>query len=325
MPNDYPGVNDVHVNALLTNMSIGYKNNLLIADKIAPMVMVPKRSNIVPAYDKSHWYRIRAKNTTEREAPPVSGYSVDTSDTYYCKERSAAHFISDARRANTDMPFNADRDGTMWVADALDLYKEYYFVQNFWKTGVWGTDKTGGVDFTKWSTYATSTPIHDLRGYIRIVTRATGRRPTKLVLGDLAYDTLIDHPNTLDRVESGGSSGDPATFNARALAEILELDEVLVGQASYTADPEGTAEASVTYTHLWDDDALLLYTTSAPSLFNPSAMYTFGWTQMYGGARLIKQRRDPQSDKGDLIEGLEYWDMKVTAASAGVFISDAVD
>lgn len=324
MPTDSPGAQDVHVDMLLSNMAIGYKNSLYIAEQVFPKVLVTRQSNIVPKFDRSHWFRRRAKETGEREAPPVSGYTVDVTDTYYCRELSAAHFISDSRRANTDAPFDADRNGLEWVMDGMALEKEYRFVNDFWKTGVWSTDKTGGGDFTKWDTYATSTPIQNIREFRRIVRRLIGISPNKLVLGDLAYDVLCDHPNMLDRVKYSGSSERPAMINAMAMAEILDIDEVLVGEASYTTSPEGTAEASVTLTPMFDDDALLIYVPASPSIFTPAAGYTFDWQTLYGGGVYVKRRRDP-SDKGDLIEAFEHYDMKATATSAGLFMSDATD
>ena len=326
MANDQPGAGDVHVDGLLTNLSVGYENKRYIVPGIFPTVLVNKRSDIVPKYTKSAWFRDEAKELTEREAPPVSGYGVNVDDTYYTREYGIGHFISDQRRANTDLPFNADRDGARWVSDKMLMKEERLFVTDFWKINVWGTDKVGTTDFTKWSTYATSTPILDLRGFIRTIRRALGGlSPNKLVLGDLTFDILADHPNFLDRIKYGADSNSPAMVTTGLIAQLLGLMEVLVGGSIYTADPEGTAEASVTYTANWDDDALLLYVTSSPSLFNPSAGYNFTWRTAFGGPRYIKRRRDPVSDKGDLIEAFQFMDQKITAADAGLFISDAVD
>ena len=141
MPTDYPGSGDVHVDALLTNLSIGRKNAAYIAEEIFPTVLVNKRSDILPQYVKSDWFRLRAKALGEREPAPVGGYSVSKTATYYCTEYGAAHFIGDARRANTDMPFDADRDGVNWLVDGMLLQKEYQWVTDFWKTGVWARTK----------------------------------------------------------------------------------------------------------------------------------------------------------------------------------------
>ncbi len=322
MPVEQPGAGDSHVNQLLTNVSVGYKNEEYIVDQIFPEVLVEKRSDIVPEYGKSAWARDEAKELGEREAAPVGGYTTDVTKTYYCKEKGFGHFISDARRKNTDRPFDADIDGTEFVTDKLALNRERTFVAGFWKTGVWGTD----ASITKWSTYATSTPIQDIRTAARAIRRALmGKKANTLVLGDLVYDVLCDHPSILDRIKYSSSSSQPAMATPALMAQLFGVERVLVGTSMYTASPEGTAEASVTYVSNFDDDALLLYVANRPSLWTPTAGYTFTWRTAMGGPRLIKKRRDPMTDKGDLIEGYQYFDMHQIAKEAGVFFSDAAD
>ncbi len=326
MPFDSPGSEDVHVDGLLTSMSVGYKNLFYIADGIFPNVLVPKRSDIVPKYGKSAWFRDEAKQLAEREPPPVGGYNIDVTDTYYCREFGYGHFIGDARKANTDNPFDAVRDGTNWVSDKILLSKERSFVTDFWKTGVWVTDMTGGVDFTKFSDYANSTPIQSLRKFSRTIRRLLGGlAPNTLVLGDLTYDVLADHPSLLDRIKYSSSSDSPAMVTPNLIAQLIGLQRVMIGLSLYTASPAGTAEASVVYTPLWDDDALMLYVAPRPSLFNPSGGYCFVWRTAFGGPRYVKRRRDPISDKGELIEAFEFYDFKGVALDAGLFMSDAVD
>ncbi len=326
MPTDQPGSGEVHVDQLLTDVSVGFINTVYIANLWFPMVLVVKRSDIVPKYTKSAWFRDEAKELGEREAPPVSGYNVDVTDTYYCREYGIGHFIGDARRANTDLPFNADRDGARWVTDKMLMKEERLVVSGFWKTGVWGADKVGGTDFTKWSTYATSTPIQDLRGFGRTIRRGLGGlAPNTAIFGDLTWDVLADHPDFLDRIKYGSGSDSPAMVTPNLVAQLLGYQRVLVGASVYTASPEGTAEASVTYTPNWDDDGWLGYVAPRPGLFNPTAGYNFTWKTAFGGPRYIKNRRDPLSDKGQLIEAFQFMDHHVCAKDAGLFMSDAVD
>ncbi|HNT74392.1 MAG TPA: major capsid protein [Anaerolineae bacterium] len=320
-----PGVGDVHVKKLLTNISVAYKNPLYIAERIAPIVLVDRQSDIIPLYTKSYWARSVAQKTSPMQPPPIGGYEVGN-DTYFCEERSVGDIIPDAQQANQDPPFNALADSTEWVTDQLLLEHEIGFLTDFWKTGVWGTDMVGGADFTKWSTYATSTPIQDLREWKRTIRRALlGRSPNRLVLGDLTFDVLADHPNLLDRVKYSSSNDSPAMVTPNLLAQLIGLDEVMVGSVIYTTDPEGTDEDSITYTAGYDDDAFMAYVAPHPGRRLPSALYTFVWSTLYGGTRYIRQRREPLSDKGWLIEGFTHYTIKGLAPDAGLFISDAVD
>lgn len=320
-----PGDGDLHVDRVLTNLSIAYRNEMYIAQQIFPVVPVNNRSDIIPRYDKSHWFRDEAKKLAPMEAPPVGGYTVDVTMKYFCDEYGIGHVIPDTVRANADSPFQPDRDGMEWVVDRIDMRRERAFLADFWKTGVWTTDKVGSTDFTKWSLYATSNPIVDVRNWKRTMRRLIMREANTMVLGDMVHDVLADHPAILDRIKFGASSSAPAMVETNLLAQLWGIGKVLVGTSVYTTSPEGTAEASVSYTANWDDDALLLYQPANPSLRTPAAGYNFVWRTVWGGQRYIRRRREPLSEKGDLIEAFEYFDMKQTAADAGMFISDAVD
>jgi hypothetical protein len=320
-----PGEGDVHVDRLLTNMSIAYINDMYIAQRIFPVVPVNNRSDIVPRYDKSYWFRDLAKELGPTEAPPVSGYTVDNTMTYFCREYGIGHLVPDTVRANADSPYAPDYDGMTWLVDRLDMRREMAFVTDFWKTTVWTTDWVGGTHFTKWSSYATSTPIIDIRGAKRTVRRLIARQPNVLVLGDLTMDVLADHPSILDRIKFGASSAAPAMVTENLIAQLLGLEDVPVGTSIYTSDEEGTAEASVSYAAAWDDDALLLFRPNRPSLRTPAAGYNFVWKTVWGGQRFIRRRREPLGEKADLLEGFEWFDQKVTAADAGLFLSDCAD
>ena len=52
-----PDIGDVHVNTLLTQVSIGYQPSGFFAAKLFPLVAVEKQTDIYPVYDKSHWAR----------------------------------------------------------------------------------------------------------------------------------------------------------------------------------------------------------------------------------------------------------------------------
>ena len=322
---EQPGAKDVHADKFLTNLSASIINDAYISRLFFPQVLVNFQSDLIPMYDKSPWHRQRAKKLTEREAPPVSGYTVG-SDRYFCEEWGLGHFISYRRAANSDSPYDAYRDGTRWLVDGLELAHEWEFVNNFWKINVWDTDEVGTTDFVKWSDYATSVPIQDMRGWRRVIRRAlSGQNPNVLGLGDLTFDVLADHPELLDRIKYGHSSSSPAMVTPNLVAQLLQLEKVLVGVSMYTASPEGTAEGSVAYTPFWDDDALMLYVNPRPSLFSKSAGYKFAWRTVWGTPRYMRRREDPESAKGDLLELFEFWDMKVVYPQAGVFGSDCVD
>lgn len=325
MPLLSPTKSDVHVDKMLTNILIGYSNQEYIADQIFPVVLVDKQTDIIPEINQDYFFRSDANVIAEGNTAPDVGYKVTKSDTFYCTPVGLRHFISDARRANEDMPFNSDREASLLVMEKMLLKREVDFVTDFWKTGVWGTDVTGGTTTTKWSNFGTSDPITDIRTYKRTVRRLIGRDPNTLVLGDLTFDVLQDHPDFLDRIKYTGSNTQPADVTLNALASLFGVDKVLVGRSIYTTTNEGAS--SFTYSALWDDDALLMYLPPSPSVWTPSAGYTFVWrTGLPGGADMqwVRKYRDDER-LGDYVEVRSYYDQKLTVSNAGCFFSDIVD
>lgn len=314
-----PTARDLHVDSLLTNISIAYRNPTYIADTIFPLVTVMKQSDIAPKYDQSHWFRNGAKMRAPGTKSQGGGWTVDTSDTYFAARRSFRVEIADDDRDNTDQPFDLDRDGTEFVTDKMQLAREVAFATDFFKTGVWGDDDTGGTDFTQWSDYASSSPLVDITRYQDAVEGRIGREPNKLVLGKQVWSSLKWHPDLIDTIKHTQT----AMMTVNLAAALMELESIMIGRAIVTNDEEGTAEASVTYTRVWGKNALLLYVPDRPSLMTPAAGYTFVWQRVAAALQYIKRMRDEEREV-DIIEGNGYFDQKATATKAGQFLASAV-
>src|SRR3990167_8736128 len=314
-----PTPQDLHVNALLTSLSIGYRNAAYIADQIFPIVRVNKQSDIVPKYDQSHWFRDNAKVRAPGTVSEGGGYTVDTSDTYFCNRFSRRFEIPDELRRNADAPWDLDADATRFVTDKVMMRGEVAFAADFFATGKWGTDKTGGTDFTQWSDYGGSTPDVDIDTYKDTVEALVGQEPNKLVVGKQAHLQLKNHPTLIDRIKYTQR----AQLTADLIASLFELDAYLVGRSIYTTTIEGTAEASVTYTRLWGKAGLLLYTPPAASLLTPAAGYTFAWQVVPNAIQYIKRMRNEEKEI-DIIEANSYFAQKKTLGNAGLFLATAV-
>lgn len=310
---------DLHVDQMLTNMSIGYSNPAYIADQIFPILTVQKQSDIVPKYDQSHWFRDGARLRLPRTKSEGGGWSVDKTDTYFAPRYSFRDEISDEERANADGPFaNLDQDAVDFVTDKCAMRRENAFASDFFKTGVW-TDKTGGSDFTLWSDYGGSSPLVDVTAYMDDVESRIGREPNRFVLGKQVWNQLKWHPDLIDTIKYT-QRGQMTTDLA---ASLFGFDNLLIGRSIITASPEGTAEASVTYTRIWGKNALMIYAPPRPSLKQPAAGYTFVWAVVSQAIQYIKRMRDEEREV-DIIEGNTYFDQKATATRAGEFLSGAV-
>jgi hypothetical protein len=309
---------DLHVDALLTNVSIAYRNAGYIADMICPIVPVNKRSDLIPSYDQSHWFRDEAKLRAPATRSQRGGWKV-ASTAYYCDRYSYGHEIPDEYRDNADSVWNLDRDAVEFVTDKCQMRREVAFAADFFTTSVWGTDKVGTTDFVKWQDYANSSPLTNLSDYADLVEGKIGREPNTLVFGKQVWVKLKWHPDVLDTIKYTQR----AQMTVDLFAALIEMPKVLVGRSIYTTNVDGTAEASVTYSRIWGKNALMLYVPASPSLLQPAAAYTFTWQRVPNAIQYIKRMRDDEREV-DIIEANTYFDQKVTGANAGLFMSAVV-
>ncbi len=318
---------DVHVNGLLTNLSIGYMQDEanFIADKVFPTVMVDKQSDLYAVYNKEAWFRDHGARM--RRAPgdraALTGWTIDPNNSYKCLNEAIGTVIPDELRWNADSVYNLDADATRLVTNAQLIRRERMFVSDFMKTGVWTTNKAGTSDFTKWSDYAASDPFGDIENWKNTMRVLIGRMPNKLVLGELIWRRLKHHPDFLDRIKGGATPGNPALMTRQMVASWFEIDEILVEMATYNTAEEGSA---VALADMFTDNALMLYVPSAPSMLTPSAGYTFVWRPAVNGGAIqyIRKYRE-DTHKRDVVESFSYFDQVSTAADAGLFLSDVVD
>lgn len=310
---------DLHVDQLLTDMSVAYRNGTYIADKIAPLVPVTRQSNIVPKYDQSHWFRNRATSRAPGSSSQRGGFTTDNTDTYFALRKSFGFEIPDELRDNQDSPYMVDRDATMFVSDKMMMVREVDFATDFFTTSVWGTDKVGSTDFTQWSNYAASSPLVDVTTYKDTVEALVGTEPNTMVIGKQVWVQLKWHPDLVDTIKYTQR----AQLGPDLVASLFELDNLYIGRAIQTTTMEGTAESSVSYTRIWGKHALLAYVTPSPSLMSPSAIYTFVWQRVPNALQYIKRMRNEEREI-DIIEGNTYYDQKVVASRSGVFLQNAV-
>lgn len=319
-----PTPSEVHVNRPLTSISIAYMQDEsgFVADRAFPIIPSDHKSDSYFRYDRSFWLR----NDMSKRAPGAesegSDYGVDT-DTFTTEVYALHKDISDQTRANEDSPLSGDLDATEFLAGKALLKKETLFAASFLTTGAWTTDITGvasapgGGQVLQWND-ASSNPIEDVRTGKRTVKGTTGFSPNKLVLGKAVYDTLCDHPDILDRIKYGQTAGAPAMVNANVLAQLFEVDEVLVMESIQNTAVEG---ATASYSFIGGKKALLLYTPKRAGLRVPSAGYTFAWNQYTGasenGVQVSRFRMEPR--KSDRVEIEAAFVQKKVAAELGYF------
>lgn len=290
-----PTVSDVHVNVPLTNLTLMYdqEDDAFVADKVFPVISVPNKSDLYWIYNKGDFNRA---GVMQRRGPGTEsaggGYRLDTAS--YLAEVWALHKdIADQTRANYDSMLQPDAEATRYLADMARLNRETQWATNYFGPGIWGINLTGVASaptagqFIQWND-PTSTPIDDIRNAKTNVQLQGLYRPNTLVLARYVFDRLVRHPSIIDLIKYGQTGPEPAIATRSTLAQILELERVLVMDAiqntatedsAWTATNPGTDYSP---SFIGGKGALLAYTPASPGLMTPGCGYTFAWTGLMG-------------------------------------------
>ena len=321
-----PNINSVHVDAILTNISVAYLQNQdnFIADKVFPVIPVDKKSDKFFTYTKNDWFRDEAHRRAGGTESAGGGYGLSTGS--YSADVFAFHKdVDDQTLYNADAPLNPLREATEFVTRRLMLRKEIQWNSDFFATGIWANDYDGvaGTPTTnevkQWSDYAASDPIDDIEDAKAGILSATGMEANTLVLGYDVFRALKNHPDIVDRIKYTSSQ----TVTADMLAAMFDVPRVIISKAVKATNNEGATGA---YAFTSGKKALLCHVAPTPGLLTPSAGYSFSWTGVSGGlgATVGTSQFRMESLKADRIEAEMAFDNKVIADDLGWFWDSVV-
>ena len=139
-----PTLSDVHVNTLLTNLSLMYaqEESNFVADKIFPVIPVSKASDLIQTYSRADFNRNTARKRAVSTETAGGGYKVGT--TSYSVDVWGLHKdIDDQIRANADAILNLDMEATRYLTMQMLISKEIDWVTSFFAGSVWTGLLTG--------------------------------------------------------------------------------------------------------------------------------------------------------------------------------------
>lgn len=321
-----PTISDVHVDAILTNISVAYmqKAENMIADKVFPVVPVDKKSDKYFTYDKNDWFRDEAQRRAPGTESAGGGYNLST-DTYSADVWAFHKDVDDQTLANADTPLNPLREAAEFVTSRLLLRREVQFISDFMTTGVWANEVTGVASgattnqFIQWNNYTNSDPIEDIEKAKEQILSTTGYEGNTLVLGYQVFRQLKNHPDIVDRYKYTTSS----VITEDMMARLFGVDRLLVAKSVRATNAEGLAGS---YAFNFGKAANLLHVAPNPGLMTPSAGYIFAWTGVSGGlgSTIGTSQFRMESLKAARIEAEVAFDNKVVAQDLGYFFGSAV-
>ena len=321
-----PNLGDVHVSSALTDVSVAYMQSAdaYIADKVFPMVPVNFQSDKYFIFSKSDFFRDEAQKRADATESAGGGFNLSTA-TYSADVWAFHKDIGDQIRSNADPAVDIESTSSEFCTQRLLIRRDRLFVASYLTTGIWGTDITGvasspsGNQTIQWSDDVNGDPISDVANGKTYILLTTGMEPNVLTVSYPVYQALIKHPLIIDRIKYT-SMPTAKNVTATLLAEMFDLDRVVVSKAVYNAGVEGGTDS---FNWIMGKSAFLCHSPSSAGLMVPAAGYIFGW-RGYTGLNDIGIRTSSwyeQKIKATRVECEMSFAMQLVGADLGYFFA----
>lgn len=302
---------DLHIDAVLSQMAMGYRPEGFIADMIFPTVNVQKQSDLYMVFDRGD--RMRVEDTTRAPGTPARRVTEAVgSATYFARNYAlaGAAVLEDKANADPMQLANIVNGKATFILDKLMLDWESRVARM-----VTSGSNVGSSSAVASAWNGAGVPINNINTALDNVYNANGVRPNRIVMGVNAWKSFRRDStvrNLIFGTNNGG--GYPNTDQCKGL---FDVDEILIGGAFQNTAQEGQAE---TLASIWNDQVLVYYAPPAPTVERPSFGYNFRWAA--AGLPNMQVERHPYDSviKAELIEAGYYQDEKITGASYGFLL-----
>lgn len=303
-----PEVQQVHIDAALTNVSVAYRNTDYIADQVAPPVPVRKQSDRYFVYDTE---REALRPTADERAPGTEASEVNfalSSDSYFCEDHALSSAVPDEERDNADPVIQPDIDRTEFLTDRILLNREIGLEKMLRTSTGMGSATVDPAD--QWQN-PDGDPLTLLQSARHSVFTGCQRRANTVILPYLAFEALRNHPKVVERIKYTTTG----ILNEELLAQLLDVQRVLVPRSFLNTATRGQAP---TVAPVWGNNCYVLHVPDRPAPKQIALAYTFVWTG--SGASMdgtvVEKWREPRR-RADMVRVQRYYDHKIVAPGAG--------
>lgn len=328
-----PTPGNMHVDRLLTNMAVGWQQDLsgFLSGQIFPVLPVNEASGIYGVWPIGSIWRDEMRRRPLGGSLEKVDYKVSTAS-FAIEEWGVRHDVDDRVRRNASDPFSPDIGATRMLVAMAAINAERRWASSFFGTGIWSNDITGvaaaptaGIEILQWD-QAAADPADGLEEYQAIMELATG---------GLSGNVLIIGRDVWRSVKRNAEFRDQVKYTQRGIitqqlaAELMGLEQLIVAKSVYNAAEEGLAD-SITRI-IGAKDGLLLHrnpNVTATGDGAPTAGVTFAWQNLVPGATnilggVIERGRDG-FNYSDVFAIRNAFEFKVTSADLGIFFTGLV-
>lgn len=296
----------------LTAISVVYKNKGYIADEALPRVTVGKQQFTFMQYPTDLFFNIMDTRVGRRSKPnEVVAEASELTDS--TEDHALDAGVPQADIDNADARYRPLDIATMQLTELVALGREQRAVNIVHNAASYPSGLKETLSGTsQFSDFTNSTPIAKISGALDIPLV----RPNQMIFSRPGWTKFRAHPEIVEAVL--GTAASKGLVSRQAVADLFEVDEVLVGDARANAAKRGQ---TANLTRLWGKHIALLH--KAPVLSGQGEV-TFGATFQWG-SRIAGSEYDKDIGMrgGQRVRVGESVKERVIATQAGYFFENA--
>lgn len=257
-----PLKSQLHVNKLLSNVSVQYKNEEYVWDKLFPQVPVEKDTDLFRVYDRN----FKVPETKRAPKGVANEFSFEFSNSSYALEQHALKDYVGVDEEQQNDQGSLQVDTTESLTDAIyrrmELSVAALFTTTNWSLNV---SLAAGADFG--SNTTTSNPILIYDTGAATVVANSGKTPNFGYIPFAGFLNVKNHVSVLDRVKYTSSEVSQAMIQA-----LIGLQELHVPKAVQDTAADGL---SPVMSNFFGSSSFLGWKPASAGLKTPSCAYMF--------------------------------------------------
>lgn len=255
----------------LTAIAVMYKNRTMIADQVMPRVSVGKQEFKFTKYSLEDGFTVPDTKVGRKSKPNEVSWGSSES-TAATEDYGLDDPIPQADLNNAAPNQNVRGRSVEFITNLIELDREVRVSGMVFNANNYAAANKQALSGTsQFSDYTNSDPI----GVITNVLDGMVMRPNVMVIGRPAFSKLSMHPHIVKAYYGTGNDKGKAT--RQAIAELFELEEVLVGEAFVNNARKGQAPSMA---RAWGKHIALINRNNTADL---ERGVTFGLTADWGG------------------------------------------
>jgi hypothetical protein len=306
---------NLYVSPLLTNISLAYRNEEYINEKILPVVPVQKDTAQIATYGMDN-LRIEESLRAQGAGANEVRHSVSIGEHYILKDHALKEFVTLEEEDNADSPIAPRKDAVENLTDRIQVIKEKELADTLSNTSIITQNVTlSGTD--QWSDFTNSDPFDDIKTAMEAVRTGSGMLPNTFVMSYKVMMTLMVHPDLIARLVNVTTVSSDMVMQALRMA-FPNIKNIFVGSALYNSGVEGGTD---TLADIWGKHFWVGYISDRPRLKSRSLGFTY---TKVGQNRQVEVLPFDADKKGQFVRVSDKYDQKLVDNKCFYLIKNAI-